>query len=57
MELLQNEYGGRAHINIALFQEESSFTEEQTDDAVNEAQNIVAEYEVFDEEQVPVLPC
>ncbi|KAM4540003.1 PKHD1 like 1, tandem duplicate 1 [Odontesthes bonariensis] len=52
MELLQHEYGGKAHINIALFQEESSFTEEQTDDAVNEVQNIVADYEVFDEEQV-----
>ena len=52
MEILHQEYYGKAHINIGLFQEESSFTEEQTDDAVNEVQNIVAEYEAFAEEQV-----
>ncbi|XP_061597205.1 fibrocystin-L-like isoform X1 [Cololabis saira] len=52
MEILHQEYRVIAKINIGLFQEESSFTEEQTNDAVNEVQNIVAEYEAFDEEQV-----
>lgn len=53
LELLQQEYYGLANLNIALFQEESSFTADQSDDAVNEIQNIVGEYEAFDEEQVP----
>uniref|UniRef100_A0A3Q1AUC3 PA14 domain-containing protein n=1 Tax=Amphiprion ocellaris TaxID=80972 RepID=A0A3Q1AUC3_AMPOC len=52
IEVLQQEYGGRAGLNIALFREESSFTEAQTDDAVNEEQQIVAKYDFFDEEQV-----
>lgn len=52
MEILHQEYGGRASFNIAMFKEESSFTEDQTDDAVNEVQNIIAEYDAFDEEQV-----
>ncbi|MEQ2207471.1 hypothetical protein XENOCAPTIV_012908, partial [Xenoophorus captivus] len=52
LELLQQEYYGLSHITIALFQEESSFTADQSDDAVNEIQNILAAYEVFDEEQV-----
>ncbi|XP_045915057.1 PKHD1 like 1, tandem duplicate 1 [Micropterus dolomieu] len=52
LEILHQHYGGQATVNLALFQEESPFTEDQTDDAVNEVQNIVAEYDVFDEEQV-----
>uniref|UniRef100_A0A3B4ZUN2 PKHD1 like 1 n=1 Tax=Stegastes partitus TaxID=144197 RepID=A0A3B4ZUN2_9TELE len=52
IEVLQQDYGGKARVNIALYREESSFTEEQTDDAVNEVQQIVADYDVFDEEQV-----
>ncbi|XP_054461971.1 PKHD1 like 1, tandem duplicate 1 [Anoplopoma fimbria] len=52
MEILHQEYAGVASVNIGLFQEESTFTEDQTDDAVNEVQNIVAEYDVFDEQQV-----
>uniref|UniRef100_A0A3Q1GNU6 PA14 domain-containing protein n=1 Tax=Acanthochromis polyacanthus TaxID=80966 RepID=A0A3Q1GNU6_9TELE len=52
IEVLQQEYTGKAGLNIALFREESSFTEEQTDDAVNEVQEIVAKYDFFDEEQV-----
>uniref|UniRef100_A0AAX7VHS5 Polycystic kidney and hepatic disease 1 (autosomal recessive)-like 1 n=1 Tax=Astatotilapia calliptera TaxID=8154 RepID=A0AAX7VHS5_ASTCA len=39
-------------INLGLFQGESSYTEDQTDDAVNEVQDIGADYDVFDEEQV-----
>uniref|UniRef100_A0A3Q2QF83 PA14 domain-containing protein n=1 Tax=Fundulus heteroclitus TaxID=8078 RepID=A0A3Q2QF83_FUNHE len=53
LELLHHEYYGGANLNLALFHEDSSFTADQTDDAVNEVQNIVAEYEAFDEEQVP----
>ncbi|RVE66721.1 hypothetical protein OJAV_G00110370 [Oryzias javanicus] len=52
MELLHQEYAVVATINIALFRGDSSFTEDQTDDAVNEVQKIVARYEAFDEEQV-----
>lgn len=52
MEILHQNYGGAASINIALFKEESPFTADQTNDAVNEVQNIVAQYEVFNEEQV-----
>ncbi|XP_042362122.1 fibrocystin-L-like [Plectropomus leopardus] len=51
-EILHQEYGGAASVNMALFQGESSFTEAQTDDAVNEIQAIIAEYDVFDETQV-----
>lgn len=55
LELLQQEYAGAASFNIAMFKEKSSFTEDQTDDAVNEVQNIVAEYDVFNEEYVRSL--
>ncbi|XP_068603731.1 PKHD1 like 1, tandem duplicate 1 [Brachionichthys hirsutus] len=41
-----------ANFSISLFKEESSFTEDQTDDAVNEVQKIIAKYDVFNEEQV-----
>uniref|UniRef100_A0A3P9PH58 PKHD1 like 1, tandem duplicate 2 n=1 Tax=Poecilia reticulata TaxID=8081 RepID=A0A3P9PH58_POERE len=55
LELLQQEYYGIASLNIGLFQEESSFTAAQADGAVDEVQDVVAEYEAFDEEQpVPV---
>lgn len=52
MELLHQEYGGANFASIGLFKGESSFTEDQTDDAVNEVQHIQADYDVFDEEQV-----
>ncbi|XP_017158739.1 PKHD1 like 1, tandem duplicate 1 [Poecilia reticulata] len=52
LELLQQEYYGIASLNIGLFQEESSFTAAQADGAVDEVQDVVAEYEAFDEEQV-----
>ncbi|XP_029369318.1 PKHD1 like 1, tandem duplicate 1 isoform X2 [Echeneis naucrates] len=52
MEILQQDYGGPGTVNVGLFQEKSSFTQDQADDAVNEVQNIVAKYDVFDEEQV-----
>lgn len=43
---------GAASVNVALYREKSSLTEAQTDDAVNEVQNIIAEYDVFDDEHV-----
>uniref|UniRef100_A0A3P9KTK4 Polycystic kidney and hepatic disease 1 (autosomal recessive)-like 1 n=1 Tax=Oryzias latipes TaxID=8090 RepID=A0A3P9KTK4_ORYLA len=52
MELLHQEYAVVASINIGLFRGDSSFTKDQTDDAVNEIQKIIATYEAFDEEQV-----
>ncbi|KAM9340526.1 fibrocystin-L-like [Symphorus nematophorus] len=52
LEILHQDYGGPGSLNMALFRAETSFTRDQTDDAVNEVQNIVAEYDVFDEEQV-----
>ncbi|KAF7655004.1 hypothetical protein LDENG_00062160 [Lucifuga dentata] len=52
MEILFQEYGVTAYINMALFRGESDFTEEQTEDAVNEMQSIKIEYDLYDEEQV-----
>ncbi|XP_056153970.1 fibrocystin-L-like [Lampris incognitus] len=52
MEILHQEWRGNARINVGVFRGESTFTEDQTEDAVNEIQTIVAEHDVFDEEQV-----
>uniref|UniRef100_A0A8D0AJK6 PKHD1 like 1 n=1 Tax=Sander lucioperca TaxID=283035 RepID=A0A8D0AJK6_SANLU len=52
IEILHQEYAGAASVNLAIYQEDSSFTEDQTDDAVNEVQDIEVKYDVFDEEQV-----
>ncbi|XP_053190049.1 fibrocystin-L-like [Scomber japonicus] len=52
MEILHEEYGGAANLRLGLFREDSSFTKDQTDDAVNEGQNIILEYEAFNEEQM-----
>lgn len=52
LEILHQEFRGAASFNVALFREKSSFTEAQTDDAVNEVQNIVAQYDVFSDEYV-----
>lgn len=57
MEVLHQDYGGPASFKIALFKGESSYTKTQSDDAVNEEQNLVAEYDVFDEEQVRSHPA
>ncbi|CAJ1082786.1 fibrocystin-L-like [Xyrichtys novacula] len=54
-ELLHQEYAGAAHFTFGFNYEGSSFTEDQTDDAVNEVQQIIAENQVFDEEQVVSL--
>uniref|UniRef100_A0A3Q2Z1Q4 PKHD1 like 1, tandem duplicate 1 n=1 Tax=Hippocampus comes TaxID=109280 RepID=A0A3Q2Z1Q4_HIPCM len=51
IEILQQEYRGVAGINLAMFRAESPFTEAQTNDAVNEVQHILVEYEAFDEKQ------
>lgn len=50
--MLHQDYGGPASFKIALFKGESSYTKTQSDDAVNEEQNLIAEYDIFDEEQV-----
>ena len=52
MEILHQEHVGEASVNVGLFREESGFSEYQTNDAVNEVQSIVAQYDLFDEEQV-----
>ncbi|XP_039677098.1 fibrocystin-L-like [Perca fluviatilis] len=52
IEILHQGYAGAASVNLAIFQEESSFTEDQADGAVNEVQDIEVKYDVFDEEQV-----
>lgn len=52
IEVLHQEHAGAADINIGFFKEDSTFTEDQTDDAVNEVQYIIAKYDVYDEEQV-----
>ncbi|XP_056273684.1 fibrocystin-L-like [Pseudoliparis swirei] len=52
IELLHQDYTSVASFNVALFRGESSFTKDQTEDAVNEFQDIMASYDVFDEEQV-----
>uniref|UniRef100_A0A3P8VH65 PKHD1 like 1, tandem duplicate 2 n=1 Tax=Cynoglossus semilaevis TaxID=244447 RepID=A0A3P8VH65_CYNSE len=41
IELLHQEHAGAADINIGFFKEDSTFTEDQTDDAVNEVQYII----------------
>lgn len=56
LEVLHQDYGGPGSFKIAFFKGESSYTKTQTDDAVDEEQNIVAEYDLFDEEQVRIHP-
>nr|XP_061786823.1 fibrocystin-L-like [Nerophis lumbriciformis] len=55
IEILHQEYNGAAGINLAMFRPESWFTEEQSDDAINEVQVIAVNYEAFDEKQVVTL--
>lgn len=52
LEILHQQFWGASSINVALFSEKSSFTEAQTNDAVNEVQNIIAQYDVFSDEYV-----
>ncbi|XP_041664378.1 fibrocystin-L-like [Cheilinus undulatus] len=52
MEMLLQEYAGAADVNLGLFCNESAFTKSQTDDAENEMQSIVADYDTYDESQV-----
>ncbi|KAM6958720.1 PKHD1 like 1, tandem duplicate 1 [Aplochiton taeniatus] len=52
IELLQQQWRGGAFVDMGFFRGESTFTEGQTNDAVNEKQAIVAEYEVSAELQV-----
>ncbi|XP_034748677.1 fibrocystin-L-like [Etheostoma cragini] len=52
IEILHQGYGSAASVNLAIFQGDSSFTEDKADGAVNEVQDIEVKYDVFDEEQV-----
>ena len=52
MEVLHQDYGGRGALRLGLFTGKSAFTADQSDDAVNEVQLIVAKYDDEDEEQV-----
>uniref|UniRef100_A0A8C5F806 PKHD1 like 1, tandem duplicate 1 n=1 Tax=Gadus morhua TaxID=8049 RepID=A0A8C5F806_GADMO len=51
MEVLHQDYGGLGGLRLGLFTGQSAFTADQSDDAVNEVQQIVADYDVEDEEQ------
>ena len=52
MEVLHQDYGGLGSLRLGLFTGHSAFTADQSDDAVNEVQLIVADYDIEDEEQV-----
>lgn len=52
IEFLMQEYSGLSSVTLAMYEEDSSFTETQTSNAINEVQTLVADYEVYDEEQV-----
>lgn len=52
IEVLHQEWGGAASIDVGLYKEKSTFTAQQSDDAVNEIQVINASYDVLNEIQV-----
>lgn len=52
LDVLHQDYGGPEALRIAVFKGESPFTSTQSDDALNEEQNIIADYDLFDETQV-----
>ncbi|RXN34425.1 fibrocystin-L isoform X1 [Labeo rohita] len=52
IEILVQEYGIVASVDVAFFKEISPFTAQQTTDAVNEKQQINAYYDVLPEKQV-----
>lgn len=49
MEILMQQWNGPSGMKVGMFTGRSSFTEEQSDDAVNEVQVIVARHDVNDE--------
>jgi len=55
IEILVQEYGGAASVDVAFFKEISPFTAQQTIEAVNERQQINAYYNVAPEKQVSEL--
>lgn len=57
LDVLHQDYGGPGSFKIAVFKGESPYTDTQTDDARNEQQNIIADYDVFDEAQVRNQPA
>ncbi|CAL8298854.1 unnamed protein product [Lota lota] len=52
MEVLMQQRRGPSGLRVGLFTGQSAFTEDQSDDAVNEIQSIVANYDIKYEEQV-----
>ncbi|KAI5091821.1 fibrocystin-L precursor, partial [Silurus meridionalis] len=52
IEVLHQEYGGIASVDVGFYRETSTFTAQQTVDAVNEIQVINASYNVLDEIQM-----
>ncbi|KAJ3609756.1 hypothetical protein NHX12_024267 [Muraenolepis orangiensis] len=52
MEVLMLQWKGAAGVRLGMFTGQSTFTADQSDDAVNEVQYIVADYDVEDEKQV-----
>lgn len=55
IEILVQEYGVVASVDVAFFKEISPFTAQQTTEAVNEKQRISAYYDVLPEKQVGQL--
>ncbi|KAK2830693.1 hypothetical protein Q5P01_018624 [Channa striata] len=47
LEILMQEYYSSSGVNIGLFHEESSFTKDQTEDALNEVQTIVMTFSAW----------
>ncbi|XP_051729222.1 fibrocystin-L-like [Ctenopharyngodon idella] len=52
IEILVQGYGGAASVDVAFFKEISPFTAQQTIEAVNEKQQINANYDILPEKQV-----
>lgn len=52
IEVLCQDYGYIASVDVGFYKEKSTFTAQQTVDAVNEIQVINASYDVLDEIQV-----
>ncbi|KAI5615922.1 fibrocystin-L precursor [Silurus asotus] len=52
IEVLHQEYGGISSVDVGFYRETSTFTAQQTVDAVNEIQVINASYNVLDEIQM-----
>ncbi|CAL8293184.1 unnamed protein product [Merluccius merluccius] len=52
MEMIMQQWGGPSAMRVGMYTGDSLFTADQSDDAVNEQQNIVIDYNVTAEKQV-----